>query len=41
MLIAQGKLNATVIGEMIAGSKVICEYEGEPFVLPKTGYQHF
>lgn len=41
MLIAQGKLNATVIGEMIAGSKVICEYEGEPFVLTKTGYQHF
>lgn len=41
MLIAQGKLQATVIGEMIAGSKVICEYEGEPFKLAKTGYQHF
>jgi thiamine-monophosphate kinase len=41
MLIAQGKLQATVIGEMIAGDRVICEYEGEPFVLPKTGYQHF
>lgn len=41
MLIAQGKLQATVIGEMIAGSKVICEYEGEPFELTKTGYQHF
>lgn len=41
MLIAQGKLNATVIGEIIPGSKVICEYEGEPFVLANTGYQHF
>jgi len=41
MLIAQGKLQATVVGEMIAGSKVICEYEGEPFELAKTGYQHF
>lgn len=41
MLIAQGKLHATVIGEMIAGSNVICEFEGEPFELAKTGYQHF
>jgi thiamine-monophosphate kinase len=41
MLIAQEKLQATVIGEMIAGSKVICEYEGESFKLAKTGYRHF
>lgn len=41
MLIAQGKLQATVIGEMIAGNQVICEYEGEPFVINKTGYKHF
>lgn len=41
MLIAQGKLQATVVGEMIAGSAVICELEGEPFVLAQTGYQHF
>ena len=41
MLIARGELHATVIGEMIAGNKVICEYEGEPFSLTKTGYQHF
>jgi len=41
MLIAQGKLQATVVGEMIAGSKVVCEYEGEPFDIAKTGYQHF
>jgi thiamine-monophosphate kinase len=41
MLIAQGKLNATVIGEIIPGNQVVCELEGEPFVLAKTGYQHF
>jgi thiamine-monophosphate kinase len=41
MLIAQGKLNATVIGEIVPGTKVICEYEGEPFALANTGYQHF
>jgi thiamine-monophosphate kinase len=41
MLIAQGKLQAAVVGEMIAGAKVICELKGEPFVLAKTGYQHF
>jgi thiamine-monophosphate kinase len=41
MLIAQGKLSATVIGEIIPGNKVICEYEGEPFKLANTGYQHF
>lgn len=41
MLIAQGKLNATVIGEIIPGNKVICEFEGGPFTLTKTGYQHF
>lgn len=41
MLIAQGKLQATVIGEVIAGNKVICEFEGEPFALTTTGYKHF
>ncbi len=41
MLIAQGKLAATVIGEIIPGHKVICEFEGEPFALANTGYQHF
>ncbi len=41
MLIAQGKLSATVIGEIIPGNKVICEFEGEPFELARTGYQHF
>ncbi len=41
MLIAQGKLNATVIGEIIPGNKVMCEFEGQPFDLANTGYQHF
>lgn len=41
MLIAQGKLNATVIGEIIPGDKVICECDGEPYELTRTGYQHF
>lgn len=41
MLIAQGKLNATVIGEIVPGSAVICEWEGEPYPIAKAGYQHF
>lgn len=41
MLIAQGKLNATVIGEIVPGNNVICELDGEPITLTKTGYQHF
>lgn len=41
MLIAQGKLQATVIGEMIIGSKVVCELNGEPYAMAHTGYQHF
>jgi thiamine-monophosphate kinase len=41
MLIAEGKLNASVIGEMIAATGVHCELEGEPFVLEQQGYQHF
>jgi thiamine-monophosphate kinase len=41
MLIAQGQLQATVIGEIISGSGVACELNGEPFALTQTGYQHF
>jgi thiamine-monophosphate kinase len=41
MLVAQGKLKATVIGEMIPGTQVLCEYEGKPFALKRGGYQHF
>lgn len=41
MLIAQEKINATVIGEIIAGSGVRCELEGKNFALAAQGYQHF
>jgi len=41
MLIAQGKIHATVIGEMIAGSGVHCELDGEAYELASQGYQHF
>jgi thiamine-monophosphate kinase len=41
MFIAQGKLNATVIGEMVAGEGVVCELQGEPFLIDQPGYQHF
>lgn len=41
MLIAEGKVNATVVGEIIAGSGVHCELEGEVFELPTQGFQHF
>lgn len=41
MLIAQGKLNATVIGEIIPGNRVVCEFDGEPFEFANAGYQHF
>jgi hypothetical protein len=34
-------LHATVVGEMIAGSTVICEYAGQPYELTNAGYQHF
>ncbi|HWV14703.1 MAG TPA: thiamine-phosphate kinase [Cellvibrio sp.] len=41
MLIAEGKLQATIVGEMLAGEGVVCELDGEPFVLQQQGYQHF
>lgn len=41
MLIAQGKLQATVIGEMVAGNRVYCELDGEPYETSRAGYQHF
>ena len=41
MLIAQGKLHATLVGEMVVGNEVVCELEGEPFEIDKSGYQHF
>ena len=41
MLIAQEKIHATVVGEIIAGSGVHCELDGEPFELAQQGFQHF
>lgn len=41
MLIAEGKLNASIVGEIVPGNNVICEFGGEPHALAKTGYQHF
>jgi len=41
MLIAEGKLHASVVGEMVSGSGVSCELNGEPFLLQQQGYQHF
>ncbi len=41
MLIAQEKIYASVVGEIIAGSGVHCELNGEPFELAQQGFQHF
>lgn len=41
MLIAQEKIHATVIGEIVAGSGVHCELDGELFELAQQGFQHF
>jgi thiamine-monophosphate kinase len=41
MLIAEGKLHATVIGELVPGSGVHCELDGESYELTQPGYQHF
>lgn len=41
MLIAQEKINATVVGEIISGSGVRCELDGETYELDSLGYQHF
>ena len=41
MLIAEGKLNASVVGELIPGRGVTCELQGEIFELTRQGYQHF
>lgn len=41
LLIAQGKLRATVIGHMVAGVGVQCLLQGETFELDQAGYHHF
>lgn len=40
-LIADGKLHATAIGEIVKGSGVTCLLEGEVFEPKRTGYNHF
>ncbi len=41
MLIAEEKINVTVVGEIVAGSGVKCELDGETFELATKGFQHF
>jgi len=41
ILIAQGELKVTVVGEMIVGSGVHCELDGETFELEQPGFRHF
>ena len=41
MLIAEGKLNASVVGELVPGRGVTCELQGEIFELTRQGYRHF
>jgi thiamine-monophosphate kinase len=41
MLIAQQKISATVIGEIVDGSGVKCELQGAHFELSQKSYRHF
>jgi len=41
MLIAEGRLQASVVGELVPGRGVTCELQGEPYELTQQGYQHF
>lgn len=41
MLVAQGSLQATVVGEMVQGAGVVCELNGDLYPLAQQGYQHF
>ncbi len=41
MLLAQGKIKATPIGEIVRGSGVSCMLDGKVMPIQKTGYQHF
>ncbi|UTA47521.1 thiamine-phosphate kinase [Simiduia sp. 21SJ11W-1] len=40
-LIADGKLNATAIGEIVKGGDVTCLLDGEPYEPSRRGYSHF
>lgn len=41
LLIAQGQLQASVIGELVVGQGVHVERDGRAYPLDQTGYQHF
>lgn len=41
LLIAQGELQATIVGELVPGVGVVCELDGELYQPPQQGYQHF
>ena len=41
MLIAQEKIHATVVGELVAGSGVRCELHGDIYEITVKGFQHF
>lgn len=38
---AQGLIQATVIGRIVSGAGVHCEFNGAPVCVDSTGYQHF
>src|SRR5690606_9858010 len=41
LLIAEGRLQASVVGELVPGRGVTCALQGEPYELTQHGYQHF
>lgn len=41
MLIAEGKLHASIVGEILLGSGVRCELAEQEFMLTQASYQHF
>lgn len=41
MLQAEGRIQATVIGRIVSGAGVHCEWRGKPYQSSITGYRHF
>ena len=41
ILIKQGKINATIVGEIVSGSGVTCLKDGKPVQISASGYNHF
>ena len=41
MLVAQGELQVSILGEMVSGTGVECQLDGELFQVTQQGYQHF